>query len=220
MLGWNATGTDRFVTEQAAESKGVLSGIVSGTRIATGHGWRPVQALCAGDLVVTFDAGVQPLAGVTRHQIWTGDMLCPPRFWLLEVPCEVLGHRAPLRIMPHQAVLIESDLAETLWGDPFALLPGVALEDMEGVGRVPPEPDAEVVVLHFEADQVVFAEHGPMFLCPSARGLLDDTPNPEKAVRYEVLPLSEAQVLVAAMGWDGARVQSETCLQELGFARL
>ena len=203
MLGWIGMGAGRAATEQMAEPSGVKSGLLSGTRVATGHGWRPVRALCAGDLVVTFDAGVQPLTGVMRHRLWTGESACPPRFWPLELSRGVLGNRAPLRIMPHQAVMVESDLAETLWGDPFALLPGAALDAMPGVDRVPPEPGAEVVLLQFETEQVVFAEHGLMVLCPSSRDLLEYGLGPEQ-VSYEVLPIVEARGLVLAMARIGA----------------
>lgn len=203
MLGWFVSGESGALQSQDAEPTGVQSGLLSGTRVATGHGWRPVQALCAGDRIVTFDAGVQPLCDVTRHPVWTGSGSCPARFWPLDVERGVLGNRAPLRIMPHQVVMIESDLAETLWGDPFALLPGAALEAAPGVARVPPDPGAEVVVLHFESEQVVFAENGLMALCPASCDLLDYVSD-RAGPRYEVLPLPEARGLVLAMARMGA----------------
>ncbi|MGR3547076.1 MAG: Hint domain-containing protein, partial [Roseovarius sp.] len=86
----------------------------------------------------------------------------------------------------------------TLWGDPFALLPGVALEAAPGVARVMPEPGAEVVVLHFESEQVIFAENGLMALCPASCNLLDYAQE-RAGPRYEVLSLTEARGLVLAM---------------------
>jgi hypothetical protein len=205
MLGWFGIKERGAARPQEAEPLSVQSGLLSGTRVATGHGWRPVQALCAGDRVVTFDAGVQPLCGVTRHPVWTGESACPQRFWPLDVGRGVMGNRAPLRIMPHQVVMIESDLAETLWGDPFALLPGLALEAAPGVARVPPGPAAEVVVLHFESEQVIFAENGLMALCPASCDLLDYA-RERAGPRYDVLPLIEARGLVLAMARMGAPV--------------
>lgn len=198
MLGWNVINTRRTAADQTPEPSGVQSGLLSGTRVATSLGWRAVQALCAGDLVVTFDAGLQPLTGVTRHPVWTGTDACPQRFWPLDLSRGVLGNRAPLRIMPHQVVMVESDLAETLWGDPFALVPGAALDAMPGVNRAPPGQNAEAVQLHFETEQVVFAEHGLMALCPSSRDLLEYALSPG-GVTYEVLPMAEARGLMLAM---------------------
>jgi hypothetical protein len=198
MLGWFGITERETARERVEEPAGVLSGLLSGTRVATSHGWRPVQALCAGDRVVTFDSGMQQLCGVTRHRVWTGETACPQRFWPLDVGRGVLGNRAPLRVMPHQVLMVESDLAETLWGDPFALLPGVALEAAPGVARVMPEPGAEVFVLHFESEQVIFAENGLMALCPASCNLLDYAQE-RAGPRYEVLSLTEARGLVLAM---------------------
>jgi len=198
MLGWFGISERGAARTLEAEPVGVQSGLLSGTRVATGHGWRPVQALCAGDRVVTFDAGVQPICGVSRHPVWTGESACPSRFWPLEVGRGVLGNRAPLRVMPHQVLMVESDMAETLWGDPFALLPGVALEAAPGVARVMPDPGSEVVVLHFESEQVIFAENGLMALCPASCNLLDYAQE-RAGPRYDVLPLTEARGLVLAM---------------------
>jgi hypothetical protein len=209
MLGWFGISERGAARTQVEEPAGVQSGLLSGTRVATGHGWRPVQALCAGDRVVTFDAGVQPLCGVTRLPVWTGEGACPSRFWPLDVGRGVLGNRAPVRVMPHQVLMLESDLAETLWGDPFALLPGVALEALPGVTRVPPTQGAEVVVLHFESEQVIFAENGLMALCPASCNLLDYAQE-RAGPRYHVLPLAEARGLVLAM----ARLETSTTLQD------
>ena len=95
--------------------------------------------------------------------------------------------------------MLESDMAETIWGDPFALLPATALDGADGVSRVPPAPDTEVTVLHFDEEQVVFAEHGLMFLCPSSRDLLDYALGADEEPQYSVLPVSEARRLTMAL---------------------
>ncbi|WP_297771935.1 Hint domain-containing protein [uncultured Roseovarius sp.] len=214
MLGWIGTRADGSPAWQDDEPVAVQSGLLHGTRVATGQGWRPVQALCAGDLVVTFDAGMQPLTGVTRHPVWTGGAPCPSQFWPLELSRGTLGNRGPVRIMPRQAILIESDLAETLWGDPFALLPGAALSDLHGVHRVTPGPGAEVVALHFETQQIVFAEHGAMFLCLPSRGLLDYAGSDDAAWSYQVLSLDQARLLVSEINGDPLAGQPGRTLSE------
>ena len=209
MLGWIGAKTGRPIWGEASagmaqDPDGVMTGLVSGTRVATATGWRTVEALTAGDRVLTFDNGLQPLGNVTRQPLWTGNHACPRQFWPLELACGVLGNRGPLTIMPHQAVMLESDMAETIWGDPFALLPAAALDGVDGVSRVPPAPDAEVTVLHFNHEQVVFAEHGLMFLCPSSRDLLDYALGFDEGSLYSVLPLCEARRLT--MGLEAAAV--------------
>jgi len=204
MLSWIGSKTGKPIwgtapTGRAQDPDGVMTGLVSGTRVATANGWRTVEALTEGDHVLTFDNGLQPLSNVSRKPLWTGSHACPQRFWPIELASGALGNRGALTIMPHQAVMLESDMAETIWGDPFALLPAAALEGGNGVSRVPPAPDAEVTVLHFDEDQVVFAEHGLMFLCPSSRDLLDYALGQEEGPPYSVLPLNEARRLTMAL---------------------
>ncbi|MDT8328289.1 MAG: Hint domain-containing protein [Roseovarius sp.] len=199
MLGWIGSKTGKPIHGMVQELGGVMTGLVSGTRVATAIGWRPVEALTAGDRVLTFDNGLQPLVDVNRQPLWSGKNACPQNFWPLELARGALGNRGSLTILPHQVVMLESDTAEEIWGDPFALLPALALDGANGVSRVPPARDAEVSVLHFEEEQVVFAEHGLMFLCPSSRDLLDYAFTPEDALAYCVLPINEARRLTMAL---------------------
>ena len=204
MLGWIGAKTGKPIWGEAPKGTaqdpdGVMTGLVSGTRVATATGWRAVEALTAGDRVLTFDNGLQPLSRVTRQPLWTGTYACPQQFWPLELACGALSNLGSLTIMPHQAVMLESDMAETIWGDPFALLPATALDGADGVSRVPPAPDTEVTVLHFDEEQVVFAEHGLMFLCPSSRDLLDYALGADEQPQYSVLPVSEARRLTMAL---------------------
>ncbi|WP_372921406.1 Hint domain-containing protein [Roseovarius sp.] len=176
---------------------GIMTGLVEGTRIATAMGWRPVEAIAMGDKVLTFDAGLQRVTEVLRDPLWSGESACPRRFWPLEVPRGALGNRTVIRVLPDQAMLLESDAAEALYGDPFALLPGEVLEGIRGIARVPPERNQQVVVLHFAEDQVVFDETGALFFAPSSRDLMDRAMHDRDGPLYTVLPPDEARALAA-----------------------
>ncbi len=180
-----------------AGAGGVLTGLAADTRVATSMGWRAVSAITAGDKVLTFDAGLQPVAKVTRLSLWDGDDPCPQRFWPFEVPVKALGNRETLYLLPNQSVMVESDAAEEIYGDPFSLIPAAALEGLNGIERVPPQPGFEVIKLHFEKDQVVFANSGALFFCPSARDLLNSMFDTFEAPAYAILPLSEARALAS-----------------------
>lgn len=200
MLGWIGSITEKPIREaaptgMAQEPGGVMAGLVSGTKVATATGWRPVEALTSGDRILTFDNGLQPLSCVRRQPLWNGNQACPQKYWPLELARGALGTRGAFSILPHQVIMLESDAAEAIWGDPFALLLAVALDGADGVSRVPPAPDAEVIALHFNEEQVVFAEHGLMFLCPSSHDLLDYALNLQDASAYTVLPINEARRL-------------------------
>ncbi|MEJ6397268.1 Hint domain-containing protein [Yoonia sp. 208BN28-4] len=166
-------------------------GLVSGTKVATQMGWRPVEAVAAGDQVLTFDGGLQYVTDVRRDVIWTGGSQGAPDTWPLFVPAGALGNREDMYLMPHQAVLVESDTAEAVFGDPFAMIPAAALEGFRGICRVAPAERIEIVTITFAQDEVVFANIGALFFCPASTDLLD-----MPASDYATMSLEQADTLV------------------------
>ena len=76
MFGWK-NKSDKYhhrATEMSGAYDGGLTaathGLMAGTRVASNLGWRAVEALAPGDLVLTFDNGMQPIAEVRRSSIW------------------------------------------------------------------------------------------------------------------------------------------------------
>ncbi|MGK7651825.1 Hint domain-containing protein [Roseovarius sp. B08] len=196
MFGWKSTPETRESFENA-DATAVKSGLISGTKVATGMGWRPVEAIAEGDRVLTFDGGLQTVTKVSRIRLWSGQDHCPRQFWPLEVPVGALGNREVMRVLPRQNIMVESDAAEDLYGDPFTLIPAEAIEGLYGVARTPPDDDVEVVVLHFAADQVVFGEDGALFFCPGFADMIDAAFTEEPRPFYSVLSMDEARFLAA-----------------------
>ena len=178
---------------------GVSSGVVSGSRVATALGWRPVEALAVGDLVLTFDGGLQPITRITRRLVWVGDATAPRKLWPLHVPAGALGNRNEQYLLPNQFVMIESDAGEDLFGDPFSLIKANALSGVNGIEATPPVAQQEAVVLHFDCDQVIFDETGVLFYCPSSAGLLDHA-----STSYNALANDDAEVLMMCIESDAA----------------
>lgn len=202
MFGWMSarSGEKKFgangLGDAAQAAGGLEAGLISGTRVATEMGWRPVEAIAEGDTVLTFDAGLQTVQKISRIRLWSEDEPCPRQFWPLEVPAGKLGNRDFMHVLPGQSVMIESDAAEDLYGDPFSLIPAVAIEGTNGVERVPPSGDMEVIVLHFVEDQIVFANNGALFLCPACHDILQTAAAPEEArSHYAILSMDEARFL-------------------------
>lgn len=178
-------------------------GIMAGTRIASAIGWRPVEALAEGDMVLTFDHGMQAVRAVRRRVVWAADST--PDLWPLDVPPGALGNRNPMVLMPGQSVVIESDLAEDSFGDPFVLIPAEVLEGYRGIARLRPADRIEVVTLTFDRDEVVFANSGAMFLCGQGADLIEDM-IAERHPGYTVLPLDVADHFVACLEAEEAPV--------------
>lgn len=201
MLGWMSAplmGTKRSAEVTGASdgmATGVMTGLLAETSVATAMGWRRVDAICEGDQVLTFDNGLQEVTKVIRTRLWDGEGHCPHRFWPLEVPAGALGNRTALKILPSQPVMLESDTAESLYDDPFALIRARVFEGIRGIDRTPPAHHAEVIVLHFADEQVVFGKEGALLFCPSSRDLIERSLAGDESL-YSILPVHEAIRLV------------------------
>lgn len=166
------------------------SGMVAGTKVATPQGWARVETICEGQKVLTFDGGMQTVRAVTRH-VLMADMTTTAA-WPMSVPAGALGNREAMTLLPHQPVMIESDLAEEMTGDPFALIPATSLDGLRGITQSRPDALVEVIQLHFDCDEIVFANIGALFLCRAQSDLSMDVPQDA----YTVLPLDVADDLV------------------------
>jgi hypothetical protein len=192
-----------WIAEHAAPREGRAqgagaAGLVGTTRLATPEGWRRADDLAAGDRVVTFDSGVQTVRSVARRLV---PGRCGVAEALLAVPEGLIGNAAPLLVSPGQGVMVESDLAEAAWGDPFALVQAAALSGVPGVAEILPEAPVVVVSLGFEADEVVFAEGQALVHCagswsqPASLDAAATAPPP----RYAMLGAGEARMLAASL---------------------
>ena len=116
----------------------IADGLIAGTLVATELGWQPVEDLRTGDRVVTFDNGMRRLKSVRISALFTNGHDAPKQVWPLLIPARALGNRDEIRILPDQAVLIESDEGEALFGDPFTMVNAGVLDGFKGITRTPP----------------------------------------------------------------------------------
>lgn len=196
-LGGRGAGNTRMVSTGTG-------GILAGTHVASNLGWRPVEALAVGDQVLTFDNGMQPITDLYRETLVTGDGAVSALRAPVFIPVDALFNRAPMWVMPDQGILVESDVIERQFGDPFAVVPACTLDGFRGITRVPPGARMELVVPRFEHDQVIYVEAGAMGYCPTNRDLLEyafDVPNDT----YNVLSVGDARALLVDMIDEDAR---------------
>lgn len=191
---------------------GYAEGIAGGTLIATDKGWRAVETLSRGDRVLTFDNAAERVLDIARKVLWQGPGICPRALWPLAVPAGVLGNRKAMLLLPDQNVMIESDLAEMLFGDPFALIPAAALEGFRGITRICPHGRVEVVSIRFAEDQVVYANGAGMLHCGSIEGLGLTLDFVITAGAYVPLTLERARRLIALMIREDAETEGQAAL--------
>lgn len=152
----------------------------AGTLILTDKGPRPVEALCPGDHVQTYDHGLQPLRWIGRRRVMARDRMAPVGF------CPgAIGNRRPLLVSPQHRVLIQGWRAELHFGESEVLVPALALVNGDTICRRPMD-SVDYVHLLFDRHEIVWSEGAlTESFHPGAYGLsvLD------QAARAEVLAL-------------------------------
>lgn len=139
-------------------------GLAVGTMVQTPYGMQRIEALQPGDLVMTFDNGPQPIAAIHSTTI-AGASLPRHKAFVMQVPAEALGNNRPVRMLPNQEVLIESDIAEEVTGDPFVLIPAVLLGGYRRLETEALAKDFKVIMLTFQNEQILQVEGGLWVAC-------------------------------------------------------
>lgn len=188
---------EAFATEHDIVATG-QPGFIAGTMVATSHGWRPVEALVAGDTVLTFDHGMQPIKSIKRERFTLGQTADEAMMSAIYIPRDVLGNNSPIWVRADQGVMIEHDLVEDALGDPFAVVPAAALEGYRGIKRAETQVHMDLITLVFDEDEIIYIEAGLLAYCPSGNDLLHRAFRGEEDL-YTVLSPIEARELVIDM---------------------
>lgn len=207
MFGWkNKMNAMNYRTaEVTAAYNGGLAvqthGLMAGTRVASNLGWRAIEALAVGDMVLTFDNGMQEITEIRRMTFWTDAPDTPSAQWPVIVPAGALDNREEMTLLADQGVLVESDTAAEMYGDPFAILPVQALVGIRGIRRVAPAEQIELFAVYFAQEQVIYAEGGALIHCPKNTVALDAFLNTTTA-SYEVLSPEDATLVAEFLSYE------------------
>lgn len=130
----------------------VVPCFVAGTQIATPDGLRAVETLRPGDLVLTQDAGPQPLRWVGQRSVEAQGSFAPVR-----IAAGAYGAERDLLLSPQHRVLVRDPVAELLFGDAEVL---VAAKDLVDDRRVTIVEGGHVDYVHilFDCHHIVFSE--------------------------------------------------------------
>lgn len=172
-------------------------GFIAGTMVATSQGWRAVEDLVPGDMVLTFDNGMRPVQAIRRETKVIDDRCENTNMSAVYIPRDALGNRNPLWLRADQGVLIEHELLEDELGDPFAVVPACTLEGYHGIARAPMQVTMDLVTLSFDEDEVIYIEAGLLAFCPAQMDILQLAS--KESNLYTVLGTTEARELVIDM---------------------
>ena len=131
-----------------------------GTLVETDRGAVPVEQLAAGDLVLTRDAGLQPLVWVGRRDLDVVQLLRKPALAAVCIAAGALGNGLPLRDMkvsPQHRILFAGARAELFLGAHEVLVPALHLVGHPGITRDAPRRTSYLHIL-FQSHQIVLSD--------------------------------------------------------------
>lgn len=156
----------RIIRPAALSGLPFAAGMVAGSLVETPTGWTPVERLCEGMEVLTYDGGALPVTAVRRAapnpDYWAG-----PEAGLVRVPGGALDNCEDLLLLPDQPVLIHAAAAEAVLGARAVLVPAAAFDGHRGIHRVVPDARVELVALAFATEEMVFVNSGTLLHCPA-----------------------------------------------------
>ena len=199
MPGWTTDWSAPART--VADGGGLITGqtgFVAGTHVASNLGWRRVETLRAGDVVLTFDHGMQTVRDIQHDVLYRRGSLLPLAQKPILLPKGALNNRQELWLMPDQGLLVESEIAGDILGDPFVVVPARALTGFRSITAAKPDDELPIVVLGFDTDEAVYVEGGLLAYCPYPRDILNDA-TVDSAQSYKLLPLKAARHLVRCL---------------------
>jgi hypothetical protein len=174
------------------------AGLLTGTLVATDQGWRPAETLCVGDRLLSFDHGLQAVAELQRERLRSLSDHPGAPLRAVEVPAGALGNDAPLWLMPDQGLLLESDKALEILGDPFAVVPARALLGVNGIRLAAPGRGVSITTLAFARDEAVYVAGGPLLYCPRPRNVMAEGLDNDMSF-FSVQTLQSARYLVRSL---------------------
>lgn len=183
----------------------LVDGLPASQKLATPDGWIEAGDLEPGDLILTYENGVLPIRTVHRsaQAAWV-----PPVFWPVHLPEGTMGNDHPVELLPAQMVMLECELAEDYFGEACVMVPSLSLVGWNGAKRLPPR-EVELVHLHFDQPQVVFA--GPCLLL-GCSGMGNTAANMFNGGDLLTLGLREARMLVSGLIAEGRRAALDAAM--------
>ncbi len=175
----------------------------AGTLIETQSGPKAIETLSVGDMVLTRDAGYQPLRWLGKTAAAAQGELAP-----IVITKGSLGTTDDLVVSPQHAILIEDWRAELLYGEPDVLIRARDLLSHDGVYR---KPGGIITYCHmlFDAHQLV-----------KAGGIWSESLYPGEMTRGMVAPETRQEIETLFPDLKGYGPKSARCLRRYEAACL
>ena len=183
-----------------------------GTKISTVHGEIPIEQLRVGDLVLTADNGAQPIKWIGSGRLAYAGKHAP-----IVIEQNALAAGIPardLKVSPQHRILVDSPIAERMFGRREVLLPAHRLIGLRGIRQSSPRQSVRYWHIFTQKHQLVRANGAwAETLYPGREALLALCPE-ARAELAAILPLSDV-----AYSYDKARFEPIAPKQKKLIAR-
>ena len=142
----------------------LAEGLLPGRLIATDSGWRPVETLQAGTMVLTFDHGMRRLERISTTTVGQSPHGAAAQH-VIHVPKAAIGNRRDIDLLPDQLVLLDCAFGEARFGDPFILVPAGLLDGYKGIECHRVTPVMSSYMLGFAAEEIVHTDGSALLSC-------------------------------------------------------
>ena len=177
----------------------LIRGFYASTPVQTAFGWQAVSDLRPGDLVMTKDEGLRPIAQVQTE--------LRQALWSVRLPQGAIGNPDLVMLPPGQPVLIKTGYAMPFSGDDLALVPVTALEGWRGIAPHVPARSEPILRLRLDRAAVLFVGPGLMAGCDGVDDSAFDIKRLLDVLTRPTLPLAAARQMVAHLVADEASTQ-------------
>jgi len=133
----------------------------AGSHIKTENGDIPIEALQAGDLVLTKDHSLQPLRWIGHRIVSPAEQIAIPNFRPVIIQKSAIADNVPcrnMRVSQQHRILIESHQAEALFGRAAVLCAAVSLDNDHSITIQKAPKRVEYIHLLFDQHEIVFVD--------------------------------------------------------------
>lgn len=152
--GQNSQGWDIFVQRFGPVC------FTRGTLIATDEGEVSVETLSVGDQVWTQDHGLQTIRWIGAQEMPASELRRNPKYRPVRIRAGALGVGIPasdLLVSPQHRVLVNSPVANRMFGQQEVLVAAIHLLEVSGIDIAEDMPQVEYWHFHLDRHEVVFS---------------------------------------------------------------
>lgn len=137
---------------------------VAGTFIESTVGLKPVESFVDGDIVIGYSGNRLSIRTILRHRFVARDLDANPKLRPVRIMAGALGSGLPKRdllVSRQHRMLVQSKIAERMFGETEVLIPAVKLTELPGIFVDEAVKEVEYFHLLFDQHEVIYAEGAP-----------------------------------------------------------